>query len=214
MEGTAKRNFGTNKKRFIADEDFFHVTDSKGLDEIRSSGSSDFKILSDAANEVTLITETGYLMLVKSFTDDLAWQIQRQLVKVYFRAKQEAQAAQPEPKPDGPQPPVHYPLTRPELAKCREKVACVDRYFRFHSSSAIAAAIYAPLFQRFKISRMEQLNAMDLPLALEILQRMQDDAHAYYLEGVRRERSAMTTLYSCAGLPLPHLAAGQMELPA
>jgi len=122
------------------------------------------------------------------------------------------QEGQPQHKPAPA--PVHYPLTRPELPKCREKVACVDRYFRFHSSSAIAAAIYAPLFQKFGISRMEQLNAMDLPLVLEILQRMQDDAHAYYLEGVRRERSAMTALYSCAGLPLPHLAAGQMELPA
>jgi hypothetical protein len=26
-------------------------------------------------NDVTLITESGYLMLVKSFTDDLVWEI-------------------------------------------------------------------------------------------------------------------------------------------
>ena len=38
-------------------------------------------------NDVTLITESGYLMLVKSFTDDLAWKVQRELVKGYFRAK-------------------------------------------------------------------------------------------------------------------------------
>ena len=37
---------------------------------------------------VTLITESGYLMLVKSFTDDLAWQVQRQLVNSYFRVKE------------------------------------------------------------------------------------------------------------------------------
>lgn len=40
--------------------------------------------------ELTLITEQGYLMLVKSFTDDLAWKVQRQLVKSYFRKTQEA----------------------------------------------------------------------------------------------------------------------------
>lgn len=34
---------------------------------------------------LTVITESGYLMLVKSFTDDLAWQVQRQLVNTYFR---------------------------------------------------------------------------------------------------------------------------------
>mgnify|MGYP001623778949 FL=1 len=37
-------------------------------------------------NEITLISESGYLMLVKSFTDDLAWTVQRQLVDSYFRA--------------------------------------------------------------------------------------------------------------------------------
>lgn len=35
----------------------------------------------------TLITESGYLMLVKSFTDDLAWDVQRQLMKSYFRKR-------------------------------------------------------------------------------------------------------------------------------
>ena len=35
--------------------------------------------------DITLITESGYLMLVKSFTDDLAWDVQRQLVNSYFR---------------------------------------------------------------------------------------------------------------------------------
>ena len=36
---------------------------------------------------LTLITESGYLMLVKSFTDDLAWDVQRQLVNLYFRVQ-------------------------------------------------------------------------------------------------------------------------------
>ena len=34
-----------------------------------------------------LITEQGYLMLVKSFTDDLAWTVQRQLVNGYFKTR-------------------------------------------------------------------------------------------------------------------------------
>ncbi|MDS4057293.1 MAG: ORF6N domain-containing protein [Candidatus Contendobacter sp.] len=94
VEGTAKRNFSTNRKRFIDGEDFFYVTDSKGLDEIRTSHSD---VLKDAAREITLITESGYLMLVKSFTDDLSWQIQRQLVKLYFRVKGLAEPPVPQP---------------------------------------------------------------------------------------------------------------------
>ena len=35
-----------------------------------------------------LITEQGYLMLVKSFTDDLAWKVQRELVNGYFRVRE------------------------------------------------------------------------------------------------------------------------------
>lgn len=78
-EGTANKRFIDNKKRFIEGEDFFTVSNS----EIRKS-----RIISISDNDYmdkTLITESGYLMLVKSFTDDLAWDVQRQLVKNYFR---------------------------------------------------------------------------------------------------------------------------------
>ena len=78
-EGTANKRFIDNKKRFIEGEDFFTVSNS----EIRKS-----RIISISDNDYmdkTLITESGYLMLVKSFTDDLAWDVQRQLVKSYFR---------------------------------------------------------------------------------------------------------------------------------
>lgn len=77
-EGTAKRNFNTNKGRLIEDEDYFKVC----ADEIRTNNIMD---ISDKNHQdVVLLTESGYLMLVKSFTDDLAWQVQRQLVKSYF----------------------------------------------------------------------------------------------------------------------------------
>lgn len=81
--GTASRNFNQNRSRFIEDIDFFriNVTDN----EIRSQ----FGISPNAGGTVILITETGYLMLVKSFTDDLAWKVQRELVDSYFRESPE-----------------------------------------------------------------------------------------------------------------------------
>ena len=36
-----------------------------------------------------MLTESGYLMVVKSLTDDLSWIVQRQLVKAYFKVQQE-----------------------------------------------------------------------------------------------------------------------------
>ena len=81
-EGTAKRNFGKNRTHFIENEDFYIVKPSDiQKNEIRTS---------EINNRGTvLLTESGYLMLAKSFTDDLAWQVQRQLVKSYFRLKEE-----------------------------------------------------------------------------------------------------------------------------
>ncbi len=76
-DGTAKRNFNQNKDKFIDGEDYFFVK-PKDVEryEIRTS---------EINNSGTyLITQQGYLMLVKSFTDDLSWQVQRQLVNNYF----------------------------------------------------------------------------------------------------------------------------------
>lgn len=80
-DGTAGRNFRTNKEHFIEGEDFYKITP----DEFRRTiGEMDAR----QQNDVTLITESGYLMLVKSFTDDLAWKVQRELVNSYFRVEQ------------------------------------------------------------------------------------------------------------------------------
>ncbi len=81
-DGTAKRNFNTNKKHFIEGEDFFTIC----VDEIRTR--KIMEISNKAREDVTFFTEQGYLMLVKSFTDNLAWDVQRQLVKNYFRKSQ------------------------------------------------------------------------------------------------------------------------------
>lgn len=79
-EGTAKRNFNQNKDKFINGEDYFKVSPY----EIRTH--KIMEISEKAREDITLITEQGYLMLVKSFTDDLSWQVQRQLVNNYFNS--------------------------------------------------------------------------------------------------------------------------------
>ena len=81
-DGTASRNFRSNKEHFIEGEDFFRVSP----DEIRRTRL--FDIPDKATTDYALITEQGYLMLVKSFTDDLAWEVQRQLVSSYFKVRQ------------------------------------------------------------------------------------------------------------------------------
>lgn len=80
VEGTARKRFNDNRKHFIEGEDYFKITPS----EFRTTiGIMDKR----QQNDITLITESGYLLLVKSFTDDLSWIVQRELVKSYFREK-------------------------------------------------------------------------------------------------------------------------------
>lgn len=76
--GTARRNFNENKKHLIENEDYF----------VRNSYEAQQEFGVKAPNGLILLTESGYLMLVKSLNDDLAWKVQRQLVKTYFKAKE------------------------------------------------------------------------------------------------------------------------------
>ncbi len=77
-EGTARRNFNANRSHLVQGEDYF----------VRISYEAKTEYNITAPNGLIIITETGYLMLVKSFTDDLAWKVQRELVKSYFRFKE------------------------------------------------------------------------------------------------------------------------------
>lgn len=81
-DGTARKRFNDNREHFIEGEDFFVLNQPS---EIRTLGIQ--RPQGGTPESVTLITESGYLMLVKSFTDDLAWKVQRELVNGYFRAK-------------------------------------------------------------------------------------------------------------------------------
>lgn len=115
-EGTARRNFNQNRQRFISGVDFFKVC----ADEIRTHKIAE---ISPKSHEpLTLITETGYLILVKSFTDDLAWKVQRELVDSYFQVRME----QVEENVDDDTP-TETVIATDKLIKCAEIMAgCLE----------------------------------------------------------------------------------------
>lgn len=76
-DGTARKAFWRNKDHFIEGEDYFVLE----MDEAQKT----FNIT--APNGLALITEQGYLMLVKPFTDELSWRVQRKLVSSYFKVR-------------------------------------------------------------------------------------------------------------------------------
>ena len=89
--GTASCRFHSNKERFILGTDYFEMTNREFYTELIASnaikGNPNFK--------TRLLTKSGYLMLVKVFNDDKAWDVQRRLVECYFdtqRPKMEVKA--------------------------------------------------------------------------------------------------------------------------
>lgn len=81
---TARKRFNDNRKHFVEGVDYFKLQPS----ENRTVGIN-------SPNGGIVLTESGYLMLAKSFTDDLAWEVQRQLVNFYFRANQSKPESSP-----------------------------------------------------------------------------------------------------------------------
>jgi hypothetical protein len=76
--------FKRNKEKFIKNIDYFVITREEMMKSPFATALSKY---SNNKEEV-LFTESGYLMLVKTFTDDLSWKIQRMLVNSYFKIKE------------------------------------------------------------------------------------------------------------------------------
>lgn len=85
-DDTAKKAFRRYKKHFILNEDYFEMTRK----ELGERYSPNTKIIGNPNIVTYLFTESGYLMIAKIFTDDKAWNVQRQLVNSYFALKSQS----------------------------------------------------------------------------------------------------------------------------
>lgn len=84
-DGTAKRAFHRHRDRLREGEDYFRVAaDDHGTKFVQRSADGTAR---GFKGELVLFSESGYLLLVKSFHDDLAWDVQRRLVSAYFRSR-------------------------------------------------------------------------------------------------------------------------------
>lgn len=76
--GTARKAFNRHKDKLVEGEDFFRASEKWTLGAAGRMAGREPEVL---------LTESGYLLLVKSFHDALAWRVQRDLVRGYFRAR-------------------------------------------------------------------------------------------------------------------------------
>ena len=87
--GTARKTFNRNKSRFEVGKHYFML-------QLETENSNvcltDIRNIVVPSRGITVLTERGYLMLVKAFTDDLSWKVQDELISGYFKAKELATA--------------------------------------------------------------------------------------------------------------------------
>jgi hypothetical protein len=89
-KGTARRAFNTHKDKMVEGRHYFAISQPN---EIRSLGLGRADGSTPAV--VNILSEFGYFVLVKSFTDNRSWQVQEQLVDGYFRGAELAAAISP-----------------------------------------------------------------------------------------------------------------------
>ena len=78
------KNFNRNRETFDVNEDYF-ILNKKEFSE-RLKIVQDF--IPNNVKEIILFTESGYLLLTKTFSDKLSWKIQKELIKAYFKLKE------------------------------------------------------------------------------------------------------------------------------
>ena len=85
------QQFKRNINNLIENEDYF-VVDRSYISESLSVRQTTQPVIQNFipnnVKEIILFTESGYLLLTKTFTDERSWNIQRQLVKSYFKLKE------------------------------------------------------------------------------------------------------------------------------
>lgn len=155
QEGTAGHRFRENKQRFVEGKHYHRV----GYGDAAALEAYGVNV---PPRGLTLITKRGYLLLVKSFTDDLAWDVQEQLVDYYFDGQ--------------PQRSEVDTVSAIQLRQIRDQMENVTRYLK-HRNLNLAHALYKLLKNEFGYDKIENLPSEDLPKVLSFIASYQDVAH-------------------------------------
>lgn len=85
-DGTARKAFNRNRKHLVENEDYFIIKPKDIENQMSTKCPSGISYVNPRGT--TFVTESGYLMIVKVFEDDLAWEVQKRLVNTHFKAKE------------------------------------------------------------------------------------------------------------------------------
>jgi len=169
---TAKRSFSRNKKRFTEGK-HYHLVPHAQAAELRPYG------VEVPPRGLTLITKRGYLLLVKSFTDDLAWEVQEQLVDYYFEGQGSAEASGQD-----------QPITIEQLQAIRAEMFNCSRYLK-HRSASFTQTLYHQMKADLGYDKIEHMPRSQFEDAIQWIKRYQPICHQVYGMSCHIEREFM-----------------------
>ena len=105
------QNLKNSRSKMIENEDYYIVPKAK----LAESKILIQDYIPNNVKEIILFTESGYLMLTKSFNDEFSWQIQRELIKNYFKLKKLRNALENGEIEIVPKTPEKHPVSEYEL---------------------------------------------------------------------------------------------------
>jgi hypothetical protein len=154
-DGQARTNFTRNKQRFVEGK-HYHMVGYADAAAMEAYG------VNVPPRGLTLITKRGYLLLVKSFTDDLAWDVQEQLVDYYFEGQVQKSAVET--------------ITATQLKALGDQMDNVTRYM-MHKKSSLAQTLWRNLKAEFGYERIEDVPAAQYQAVMDWIGKHQDIAH-------------------------------------
>ena len=82
-----RMNFRNNIKHLIEGEDYFLIDKENDFAVNLIYNKEVSRKSVNAAKDIPVFTEAGYLLMTKPMTDEISWKVQRQLVNCYFKVK-------------------------------------------------------------------------------------------------------------------------------
>ena len=195
-EGAAKIAFHRNKERFILNKHFYQVKFADAP-KLKPYG------IDVPRRGLTLITKRGYLLLVKSFTDNLAWEVQEQLVDHYF----EKRSNDDEPT-----------ISAKQLQDIRLEMNNCTRYMA-HRTSSLSQTLYRQMKDELGYKQIELLPADSYEDAIQWIKKHQPVCHQVWQMTNFIEREFMDSVkskqhHNTKNVPMAIMNAFQAKLSA
>lgn len=182
--GTASDRFRENRQRF-AEGKHYHMVPHSEAETLKPYG------VEVPPRGLTLITKRGYLLLVKSFTDDLAWEVQEQLVDHYFDAQPDLLGT-----PITDEPPEA--ISSSQYYELKNMIYSVTEHIHFKERTRYGIANMI----RFKLNAagVQSIRPEDYKKALAIVEMSQQTANMLRDMYLEMERLVVDE-YMCEGIP-------------